>query len=66
MIQLIKMALDILDKELQNENNVLTYDLKSGDMMFSNNKWLIHDRTDFIDYDEPDLKRMLIRTWIRE
>jgi len=61
-----KMALDVLDKELQNENNVLTYDLKSGDMMFSNNKWLIHDRTDFIDYDEPDLKRMLSRTWIRE
>ena len=61
-----KMALDILDKELQNENNVLTYELKSGDMMFSNNKWLIHDRTDFIDFDEPDLKRMLIRTWIRE
>ena len=26
-----KMALDILDKELQNENNVLTYDLKSGE-----------------------------------
>jgi len=61
-----KLALDELDKALQIEDNILTYDFKAGDMMFSNNKWLIHDRTDFVDYDDPDLKRTLIRTWIRE
>lgn len=61
-----KLALDELDKTLQIEDNILTYSLKSGDMMFSNNKWLIHDRTDFVDYDDLELKRTLIRTWIRE
>ena len=59
-------ALDFLDKILKNENNVVTFELKSGDLMFSNNSWLIHDRTGFEDYEDEDLKRTLVRTWIRE
>ena len=45
---------------------MVTYDLQSGDMMFSNNRWLIHDRTSFEDHEDENLKRLLIRTWIRE
>ena len=37
-----------------------------ANMMFSNNRWLIHDRTSFEDHDEEKLKRLLVRTWIRE
>ena len=59
-------ALDFLDKILKNENNVVTFELKTGDLMFSNNSWLIHDRTGFEDYEDEDLKRTLVRTWIRE
>ena len=61
-----KNALDNLDKLLANENLAVSYLLKKGDMMFSNNKWLIHDRTDFEDSDDENLKRALLRTWIRE
>ncbi len=61
-----KNALDNLDKLLANENLAVSYLLKKGDMMFSNNKWLIHDRTDFEDSDDENLKRSLLRTWIRE
>ena len=59
-------ALDNLDKLLANENFAVTYLLKAKDMMFSNNNWLIHDRTDFEDFDDDNLKRCLIRTWIRD
>ena len=59
-------ALDNLDKLLANENFAVSYLLKKGDMMYSNNKWLIHDRTDFEDSDDENLKRFLLRTWIRE
>ena len=61
-----KNALDNLDKLLANENFAVSYLLKKGDMMYSNNKWLIHDRTDFEDSDDENLKRALLRTWIRE
>ena len=61
-----KNALDNLDKLLANENLAVSYLLKKGDMMYSNNKWLIHDRTDFEDSDDENLKRSLLRTWIRE
>ncbi len=61
-----KNALDNLDKLLANENFAVSYILKKGDMMFSNNKCLIHDRTDFEDSDDENLKRALLRTWIRE
>jgi Taurine catabolism dioxygenase TauD, TfdA family. len=45
---------------------VATYALESGDMMFSNNRWLIHDRTPFEDFENEQQKRLLLRTWIRE
>ena len=61
-----KNALDNLDKLLANENFAVSYLLKKGDIMYSNNKWLIHDRTNFEDSDDENLKRALLRTWIRE
>ena len=59
-------ALNFLDDILENDDRVLTYGLKEGDMMFNNNQWLIHDRTKFEDYEDEKLKRCLLRVWIRE
>ena len=61
-----KNALDNLDKLLANENFAVTYLLKTNDLMFSNNNRLIHDRTNFIDFNDENLKRCLLRTWIRD
>ena len=61
-----KNALDNLDKLLANENFAVTYLLKSNDLMLSNNNWLIHDRTNFVDFNDENLKRCLLRTWIRD
>ena len=59
-------AINFLETILRNSDQVATYALKSGDMMFSNNRWLIHDRTPFEDFEDEQLKRLLLRTWIRE
>ena len=61
-----KDALNALDRALANENFAVAYLMNPYDMMFSNNKWLIHDRNGFEDFDEENKKRMLLRTWIRE
>jgi len=61
-----KDALNALDRALANENFAVAYLMNPYDMMFSNNKWLIHDRNGFEDFDEENKKRVLLRTWIRE
>ena len=59
-------AIELLEEILNDSEQVATYALESGDMMFSNNRWLIHDRTPFEDFEDEKQKRLLLRTWIRE
>ena len=66
LTQIQIQAIEFLEEILSNSDQVVTYTLKSGDMMFSNNRWLIHDRTLFEDFEDKKLKRLLLRTWIRE
>jgi hypothetical protein len=46
------------------EEVVLTMDLEPGDMQFLNNYVILHDRTAYDDYDEPDRKRHMLRLWL--
>ena len=66
LTQIQIQAIEFLEEILSNSDQVVTYTLKAGDMMFSNNRWLIHDRTSFEDFEDEKLKRLLLRTWIRE
>lgn len=66
LTQIQIQAIKFLEEILSNSDQVTAYTLKSGDMMFSNNRWLIHDRTLFEDFEDEKLKRLLLRTWIRE
>jgi len=59
-------ALDYLDEITKNENLILSYDLKKGDMIFFNNHRIVHGRTSFEDGEDENLKRCLIRVWIKE
>jgi hypothetical protein len=38
--------------------------LERGDMQFVNNHVLIHSRTEFEDFEEPERKRHLLRLWL--
>ena len=59
-------ALDYLDNLMCRDDIIFRYDLKPGDMIFSDNHWVVHGRTPFEDHNDQDLKRLMLRTWIRD
>ena len=61
-----KEALTYLDNSMLEEDMIMSYDLKPDDMVFSDNHWIIHGRTAFEDFDDPNLKRLMLRTWIKD
>ncbi len=58
-------ALEYLDAMAARED--LRYDmhLESGDMQFLNNYVTFHSRTEYVDWDEPERKRHLLRLWLQ-
>jgi hypothetical protein len=57
-------ALDLLD-ELANDPKLnLTMELEPGDIQLVHNHTILHDRTAFEDYPEPERKRHLLRLWL--
>ena len=42
------------------------FDLAPGQIQFVDNRALGHSRTAFVDCPEPDLKRHLVRLWMRD
>jgi hypothetical protein len=57
-------ALDLLD-ELANDPRLnLMMELQPGDIQLVHNHTILHDRTAFEDYPEPERKRHLLRLWL--
>jgi Taurine catabolism dioxygenase TauD, TfdA family len=57
-------ALDLLD-ELANDPKLnLMMDLEPGDIQLVHNHTILHDRTAFEDFPEPERKRHLLRLWL--
>ena len=57
-------ALDLFD-ELANDADLrLDMQLRPGDMQFVHNHTILHDRTAFEDWPEPEKKRYLLRLWL--
>lgn len=57
-------ALDLLD-ELANDPKLnLMMEMQPGDIQLVHNHTILHDRTAFDDYPEPDRKRHLLRLWL--
>jgi TfdA family taurine catabolism dioxygenase TauD len=57
-------ALDLLD-ELANDPKLnLEMEFERGDIQLVHNHTILHDRTAFEDYPEPDRKRHLLRLWL--
>ncbi|WP_340151372.1 TauD/TfdA family dioxygenase [uncultured Sneathiella sp.] len=57
-------ALDFFDSLANDPQLHLSMELQPGDMQFVYNHALLHDRTAFIDWPEPDKKRHLLRLWL--
>ena len=57
-------TMDVLDEILQRPDVMYTMYLEAGDLQIMNNNVLLHSRTEFEDFDEPERKRLLCRLWL--
>lgn len=57
-------ALDLLDDLADRPELHLRMDFHPGDVQFVHNHTLLHDRTAFVDWPEPERKRHLLRLWL--
>jgi hypothetical protein len=57
-------ALDLLDQLANDPALHFTMALHPGDMQFVHNHVLLHDRTAFEDWPEPERRRHLLRLWL--
>jgi len=58
-------ALDTLDAVLNRPELRAEFALAPGDMFFLNNRWTLHNRTAFEDYEELERRRHLVRLWLQ-
>jgi hypothetical protein len=59
-----KEALDLLDALADDPALHLRMEFQPGDVQFVHNHTLLHDRTAFEDWPEPERKRHLLRLWL--
>jgi hypothetical protein len=57
-------ALDLFDSIANDPKLNLLMELEPGDIQLLHNHALLHDRTAFEDYPEPERKRHLLRLWL--
>jgi hypothetical protein len=57
-------ALDMIQDRAETDEFRFDMVLERGDMQFVNNHVLVHSRTHFEDFDEPERKRHLLRLWL--
>ena len=57
-------ALDLFDKLANDPKLNLMMELQPGDIQLVHNHTILHDRTTFEDYPEPERKRHLLRLWL--
>jgi hypothetical protein len=53
-----------MDEILQRPENMFTMYLAPGDLQIINNYTMLHSRTEFEDFSEPERKRLLYRLWL--
>ena len=57
-------ALDLLDQLASDPKLNLMMELEPGDIQLVHNHTILHDRTAFDDFPEPERKRHLLRLWL--
>jgi alpha-ketoglutarate-dependent taurine dioxygenase len=58
-------ALDVLDRVAAEPGLRVEFMLRPGEMLFANNRWLLHNRTGFEDHAEPEKRRHYVRLWLQ-
>ncbi len=58
-------ALEIVEELLCRADFRVEFNLQPGQMLFTNNRWILHNRTAFEDYSDPERRRHYVRLWLR-
>lgn len=58
-------AVRLMDEFLSHPDNRLDLWLEPGQIQILNNRVIVHGRTEYIDHDEPERRRHLVRLWLR-
>lgn len=64
LTKLQREALDALDEGCANPAYHFEMHLEPGDIQFLNNYKVFHSRTQYVDFEQPELKRHLLRLWL--
>jgi hypothetical protein len=58
-------ALDFIAEVANRDGVALDMGFQEGDIQICNNHLVVHSRTTFVDHDEPERKRHLLRLWLK-
>jgi hypothetical protein len=58
-------AMDVLDRVAGERGLRVEFTLRPGEMFFVNNRWILHNRTAFEDFTEPERQRHYVRLWLK-
>jgi alpha-ketoglutarate-dependent taurine dioxygenase len=59
-------ALDFFESVMNRPGMAVTVQMERGDVQIINNRFLLHSRTQFVDFPEPERKRHYIRIWLND
>ncbi|MCY3869446.1 MAG: TauD/TfdA family dioxygenase [Gemmatimonadetes bacterium] len=59
-------ALQAVEDILKRPEMRVEFDLTPGQMLFTNNDWILHNRTAFEDHPDPDQRRHYVRLWLMQ
>jgi hypothetical protein len=57
-------ACDLFDQLAESPEVHLDMEFRPGDIQFLNNHWIMHSRTAYEDFPEPERRRHLLRLWL--
>lgn len=55
---------DVIDDLASSDELCLSMDFRPGDIQWLNNHTILHSRTSYTDWDDPNLRRWLLRLWL--
>jgi Taurine catabolism dioxygenase TauD, TfdA family len=58
-------AVEALEEVCRRPGLAVSFDMRRGEMQFVNNRFIMHSRTAFEDYEQPEKRRYLLRLWLK-
>jgi alpha-ketoglutarate-dependent taurine dioxygenase len=59
-------ALSAMEDTIHQSGMKIEFDLQPGQMLFTSNRWILHNRTSFEDHEDPERRRHYVRLWLNK